>query len=90
MRWCSIIRIFLSLYPDGDLASIIIGFYPYLNPASGASFGIETILRRYFSGETIQKNSSLIPMFRKAFRSAKGASIALTIDRKVQKLVKSS
>ena len=75
-------------YPDGDLASNIIGFYPYLNPASGASFGIEQYYDDILSGETIQKKFSLDPNVPESIPDLpKGASIALTIDRKVQKLV---
>lgn len=74
-------------YPDNDLASNIIGFYPYLNPASGASYGIEQYFDEILSGVTVQKRFSLDPNVPDSIPSLpKGASIALTIDRQVQKI----
>ncbi len=74
-------------YPDGDLASNIIGFYPYLNPAIGASYGIEQYFDEILSGVTVQKRFSLDPNVPDSIPSLpKGASIALTIDRQVQKI----
>ena len=59
-----------------------------MNPASGASFGIEQYYDDILSGETIQKKFSLDPNVPESIPDLpKGASIALTIDRKVQKLV---
>ncbi len=78
-------------YPDGDLAANIIGFYPYLNPANGASYGIEQHFDDILSGETIQKRFSLDPNIPDTIPALpKGASIVLTIDRQIQKIVENS
>ncbi len=78
-------------YPNGDLASNIIGFYPYLNPAAGASYGIEQYFDNILSGETIRHRFSLDPNVPENIPSLpQGASIVLTIDRKVQSIVEDS
>ncbi len=75
-------------YPNGDLASNIIGFYPYLNPSAGASYGIEQYYDNILAGETISYRFSLDPNVPENIPSLpQGASIVLTIDRKIQSMV---
>ncbi len=78
-------------YPDNELASNIIGFYPYLNPSVGASYGIEQYYDDILSGETIQHRFSLDPNVPENIPELpQGASIVLTIDRKIQSIVEDS
>lgn len=75
-------------YPNDDLAANIIGFYPYLNPANGASYGIEQYYDEILSGKTIQKQFSMNPNIPDEIPAIpKGASIVLTIDRQIQSIV---
>ena len=75
-------------YPNDDLAANVIGFYSYLNPANGASYGIEQHFDDILSGKTVQKLFSLDPNVPEEIPSIpKGASIVLTIDRQIQKIV---
>ncbi|MHC1771359.1 MAG: peptidoglycan D,D-transpeptidase FtsI family protein [Flexilinea sp.] len=78
-------------YPDNELASNIIGFFPYLNPSVGASYGIEQYYDDILSGETIQQRFSLDPNVSENIPNLpQGASIVLTIDRKIQSIVEDS
>lgn len=78
-------------YPNKDLASNVIGFFPFLNPSAGASYGIEQEYDDILSGHSIEHLFSLDPNIPDTIPDMpKGASIVLTIDRKVQSIVEES
>lgn len=74
-------------YPNGSLASNIIGFFPFLNPSAGAAYGIESYFDDILSAETIHKKFALDPNIPEVLPYLPtNASIHLTIDRKIQSI----
>ncbi len=78
-------------YPNDELASNIIGFFPFMNPSSAAAYGIEQYYDDILSAKTIKHRFSLDPNVPDRIPDLpNGASIVLTIDRKVQEIVEDS
>ena len=78
-------------YPNDDLASNIIGFFPFMNPNSVAAYGIEQYYDDILSAKTIKHRFSLDPNVPDRVPDLpNGASVVLTIDRKVQEIVEDS
>lgn len=74
-------------YPNDNLAYNIIGFFPYKNPTSGAAYGIEQYYDDILSAKTISHRFSLDPNVPNRIPDLpNGASIVLTIDRKIQEI----
>ena len=72
-------------YPNDELAFNIIGFYPFMNSNSFASYGIEQYYDDILEAKTISHRFSLDPNIPDRIPDLpNGASIVLTIDRKVQ------
>ena len=72
-------------YPNDELAFNIIGFYPFMNSNSFASYGIEQYYDDILEAKTISHRFSLDPNIPDSIPNLpNGASIVLTIDRKVQ------
>ena len=72
-------------YPNDELAFNIIGFYPFMNSNSFASYGIEQYYDDILEAKTISHRFSLDPNVPDRIPDLpNGASIVLTIDRKVQ------
>ncbi len=77
-------------YPNGSLASNIIGFFPFLNPSAGAAYGIESYYDEILSSETIHKKFALDPNIPEVLPYLpSNAAIHLTIDRKIQSIAES-
>ena len=78
-------------YPNDELASNIIGFFPFMNPNSAAAYGIEQYYDDILSAKTIKHRFSLDPNVPDRIPDLpNGASVVLTIDRKVQEIVEDS
>ena len=78
-------------YPNDELAANIVGFFPYRNPNSQAAYGIEQYYDDILSAKTISHRFSLDPNVPDRIPDIpNGASIVLTIDRKVQELCEDS
>ncbi len=78
-------------YPNDDLAFNIIGFFPYKNPTSGAAYGIEQYYDDILAAQTISHRFSLDPNVPDRIPNLpNGASVVLTIDRKIQELCENS
>lgn len=74
-------------YPDNELAYNIIGFYPFLNGNGKAVYGIEEYYDDILAAETVSHRFALDPNVPDRIPDLpNGASIVLTIDRKVQKI----
>ncbi len=74
-------------YPNDELAFNIIGFYPFMNSNSFASYGIEQYYDDILEAKTISHRFSLDPNIPDRIPDLpNGASIVLTIDRKVQSI----
>ena len=74
-------------YPNDNLAYNIIGFFPYRNPANGAAYGIEQYYDDILSAKTISHRFSLDPNVPDRIPDLpNGASVVLTIDRKIQEI----
>lgn len=74
-------------YPDNELAANIIGFFPFKDPSGGASYGIEQYYDSILSAKSITHRFSLDPNVPDRIPDLPdGASIVLTIDRKIQKI----
>ncbi len=72
-------------YPNDELAFNIIGFYPFMNSNSFAAYGIEQYYDDILEAKTISHRFSLDPNIPDRIPDLpNGASIVLTIDRKVQ------
>ena len=77
-------------YPNGSLASNIIGFFPFLNSSAGAAYGIESYYDEILSSETIHKKFALDPNIPEVLPYLpSNAAIHLTIDHKIQSITKS-
>ena len=77
-------------YPNDELAFNIVGFFPYMNPNSAAAYGIEQYYDDILSAKTISHRFSLDPNVPDRIPDLpNGASIVLTIDRKVQEICES-
>ncbi len=78
-------------YPNDDLAANIIGFFPFMNPNSVSAYGIEQYYDDILSAKTIKHRFSLDPNVPDRVPDLpNGASVVLTIDRKVQEIVEDS
>ncbi len=78
-------------YPNDDLAANIIGFFPFKNEAGAAAYGIEQYYDDILSAKTITHRFSLDPNIPDRIPNLpNGASIVLTIDRKIQEICEDS
>ena len=78
-------------YPNDELASNIIGFFPYKNASSGAAYGIEQYYDDILAAQTISHRFSLDPNVPNRIPDLpNGGSVVLTIDRKIQELCEDS
>ena len=74
-------------YPNDELAFNIVGFFPYMNPSSRAAYGIEQYYDDILAAQTISHRFSLDPNVPDRVPDLpNGASVVLTIDRKVQEI----
>ena len=74
-------------YPNDELAFNIVGFYPYWNKNGSAAYGIEQYYDDLLAAQTITYRYSLDPNVPERVPDLpNGASIVLTIDRKIQEI----
>lgn len=76
-------------YPEGSLASNMLGFYPYLDRETGRGyFGIEEKYDGLLAGKPILVRDPVNPyLIDKASAIPSGGSLVLTIDREIQSMV---
>ena len=78
-------------YPNDQLAFNIVGFYPFMNSASQAAYGIEQYYDDILAAKTITQRFSLDPNVPERVPDLpNGASVVLTIDRKIQEICEES
>lgn len=78
-------------YPNDELASNIIGFFPYKNEVGGAVYGIEEYYDDILSAQKISHRFALDPNEPDRIPDLPSeASVVLTIDRKIQELCEDS
>ncbi len=74
-------------YPDGSIASNIIGFHPYKNAGGSATYGIESYYDDILAAATVKHRFALDPNIADRVPDLpNGASIVLTIDRQIQQI----
>ena len=78
-------------YPNDELAFNIVGFYPFWNSGAQAVYGIEQYYDDILSAKTISHRFSLDPNVPDRVPDLpNGASVVLTIDRKIQEICERS
>ena len=78
-------------YPNDELAFNIIGFFPFMNSEGQAAYGIEQYYDDILSAKTISHRFSLDPNVPDRMPNLpNGASVVLTIDRKIQEICEKS
>ncbi|MBR6090872.1 MAG: penicillin-binding protein 2 [Anaerolineaceae bacterium] len=78
-------------YPNDELAFNIIGFYPFMNAEGAATYGIEEYYDDILSAKKISHRFSLDPNSPDRIPDIpNGASVVLTIDRKIQEICEDS